>query len=393
MTKKVVILGACRTAIGKFGGSLAETPVEELGAVVIKEAVSRAGLSPDEVDEVIMGCILQAARGQNVARQAALKAGLPQETPAQTLSIVCGSGLQSVVLAASMIQSGQADTVVAGGMENMSAAPYLIDKGRYGYRLGDGRLIDSLTHDALTDAFNEYHMGVTAENVAEKYGITRQMQDEFALLSQQKCETAQKEGKFKEEIVAVPVKRKKEVIPFDHDEFPRHGATLESMAALKPAFKKDGTVTAANASGINNGAAAVIMMSEEKAKEKGLKPQALWLGGIAAGVDPAFMGIGPAASTRKLLDRLGMELNQIDLIEANEAFAAQALAVGQILGWDSGKVNVNGGAISLGHPVGASGCRILVTLLYEMRRRQASKGLATLCVGGGMGISGLVELL
>lgn len=393
MSKNIVLLGACRTAIGKFGGSLADTPVEELGSVVIKEAVNRAGLAPEDVDEVIMGCILQAARGQNVARQAAMKAGLKLETPAQTLNIVCGSGLQSVSLAAAMVQSGQADIVVAGGMENMSASPYLVDKGRYGYRLGDGKLIDSLTHDALTDAFNNYHMGITAENVAEKYGITRQMQDEFAVSSQNKCEQAQKEGKFKDEIVAVPVKQKKDIIPFDQDEYPRHGATLESMVALRPAFKKDGTVTAANASGINDGAAAVIIMTEEKAKEKGLKPLARWLGGAAAGVDPSVMGIGPAASTSKLLNRLGMELGQIDLIEANEAFAAQALAVGQLLSWDSGKVNVNGGAIALGHPVGASGCRILVTLLYEMRRRQAAKGLATLCVGGGMGVSGLVELI
>ncbi len=393
MSENIVIVGACRTAIGKFGGALAETPLEELGAVVVKEALKRAGLAADQADEVIMGCVLQAARGQNVARQAALKAGLPVETPAETLNIVCGSGLQSVSLAAALIQSGQAEIVVAGGMENMSAAPYLLDKGRYGYRLGDGRLMDSVTHDALSDAFNEYHMGITAENVAETYGLTRKMQDEFALGSQEKCEKAQKDGKFRDEIVAVPVRRKKETVAFDQDEYPRHETTLESIAALKPAFKKDGTVTAANASGINDGAAAVVLMSEEAAREKGLKPLARWLGGAAAGVDPAVMGIGPAASTRKLLDKLNLKLDQIDLIEANEAFAAQALAVGKLLEWDDRKVNVNGGAIALGHPVGASGCRILVTLLYEMRRRQAARGLATLCVGGGMGVSGLVELV
>ncbi|MDR2947101.1 MAG: acetyl-CoA C-acetyltransferase [Candidatus Adiutrix sp.] len=393
MANNIVIVGACRTAIGKFGGALAETPVEELGAVVIKEALRRAGLAADQADEVVMGCVLQAARGQNVARQAALRAGLPVETPAETLNIVCGSGLQSVSLAASLIQSGQAEIVVAGGMENMSAAPYLLDKARYGYRLGDGQLIDSVTHDALSDAFNEYHMGITAENVAEKYGLSRQMQDDFAVWSQQKCEKAQSEGKFKDEIAPVPIKRKKETVAFDQDEYPRPGATLESIAGLKPAFKKDGTVTAANASGINDGAAAVVLMSEAKAKENGLKPLARWLGGATAGVDPAVMGIGPAASTRKLLERLNVTLEQIDLIEANEAFAAQALAVGKLLGWDDRKVNVNGGAIALGHPVGASGCRILVTLLYEMRRRQAAKGLATLCVGGGMGVSALVELV
>lgn len=391
MSKNIVIVGACRTAIGKFGGTLTDTPVEELGAVVVKEAVARSGLSPEEVDEVIMGCVLQAGRGQNVARQAALKAGLPLETPAQTLNIVCGSGLQSVNLGAAMIQSGQAETVAAGGMENMSAAPYLLDKARYGYRMGEGRLVDSLIQDALADAFQQYHMGLTAENVAEKYGVTRRMQDEFAAASQQKCERAQKEGKFKDEIVAVSVKRKKETIAFDEDEYPRSGVTAESIADLNPAFKKDGAVTAANSSGINDGAAAVILMSEDKAREKGLKPLARWLGGAAAGVDPAVMGVGPAASTRKLLDRLGLELNRIDLIEANEAFAAQALAVGKLLGWDDRKVNVNGGAIALGHPVGASGCRILVTLLYEMRRRQAAMGLATLCIGGGMGVSALVE--
>lgn len=391
MSKNIVIVGACRTAIGKFGGTLTDTPVEELGAVVLKEAVARSGLSPEEVDGVIMGCVLQAGRGQNVARQAALKAGLPLETPAQTLNIVCGSGLQSVNLGAAMIQSGQAETVAAGGMENMSAAPYLLDKARYGYRMGEGRLVDSLIQDALSDAFQQYHMGLTAENVAEKYGVTRRMQDEFAAASQQKCERAQKEGKFKDEIVAVSVKRKKETISFDEDEYPRSGVTAESIADLNPAFKKDGAVTAANSSGINDGAAAVILMSEDKAREKGLKPLARWLGGAAAGVDPAVMGVGPAASTRKLLDRLGLELDRIDLIEANEAFAAQALAVGKLLGWDDRKVNVNGGAIALGHPVGASGCRILVTLLYEMRRRQAAMGLATLCVGGGMGVSALVE--
>ncbi|MCD8350288.1 MAG: acetyl-CoA C-acetyltransferase [Planctomycetaceae bacterium] len=391
MTKEIVLAGACRTAIGKFGGSLANVHVADLGAVVIKEALARAGIGPDKVDEVYMGCILQAAQGQNVARQASLKAGLPVEAPAQTLNIVCGSGLQCVNLAASMIQSGQADVIVAGGMENMSSAAYALDKARYGYRMGNGALVDTMIKDALWDAFNDYHMGITAENVADNHQITRAMQDEFAAASQQKAEAAIKAGRFKDEIVPVPVKQKKEIVPFEVDEFPRPGVTADAIAGMKPAFKKDGTVTAANASGINDGAAAVVVMSREKAEELGVKPMAKWLGGAVAGVDPSIMGVGPAASTQKLFKRLGMTLDQMDLIEANEAFAAQALAVGKLLGWDATKVNVNGGAISLGHPVGASGCRILVSLLYEMARRGSKYGLATLCVGGGMGVSGIVE--
>jgi acetyl-CoA C-acetyltransferase len=374
-----------------MGGTLTDISAADLGAVVIKEALKRAGVAADQVDEVYMGCVLQASQGQNVARQASIKAGLPVETPAQTLNIVCGSGLKSVNLAAAMVALGEADVVVAGGMENMSAAPYSLEKARFGYRMNNGALIDLMVKDALWDAFNDYHMGITAENVAEKYGVTRAMQDAFAAESQQKCEAAQKAGKFRDEIVPVPVKVKKDTVNFEVDEYPRAGATLEGMAALRPAFKKDGTVTAGNASGINDGAAAVVVMSAEKAKELGVKPLAKWIAGSTAGVDPSVMGIAPAFSTEKLLKKTGLAIGAIDLIEANEAFAAQALAVGQLLKWDPSKVNVNGGAIALGHPVGASGCRILVTLLHELRRRGARKGIATLCIGGGMGVSTLVE--
>lgn len=391
MSKEIVLAGACRTAIGKMGGSLTGVPVAQLGAIVIKEALDRAGVKPEQVDEVFMGCVLQAAQGQNVARQAALKAGLPIEVPAQTLNIVCGSGLKCVNLAAAMIASGEAEIIVAGGMENMSAAPFALDKARYGYRMNDGKLIDCMIKDSLWDAFNNYHMGITAENVAEKYGITREMQDEFAASSQQKCEAARKAGKFKDEIVPVPIKVKKETVMFDTDEFPRDGVTAEGIAKLRPAFKEGGTVTAANASGINDGAAAIVVMSADKAKELGIKPMAKWVAGATAGVDPSIMGIGPAFSTKKLFDKTGMTIDQMDLIEANEAFAAQSLAVGIELGWDASKVNVNGGALALGHPVGASGCRILVTLLHEMKKRGSKLGLATLCIGGGMGCSTVVE--
>ncbi|MDR2180886.1 MAG: acetyl-CoA C-acetyltransferase [Synergistaceae bacterium] len=391
MSKEIVLAGACRTAIGKMGGTLTDVSAAELGAVVIREALKRAGVPAEKVDEVYMGCVLQASQGQNVARQASIKAGLPVETPAQTLNIVCGSGLKSVNLAAAMVSLGEADVVVAGGMENMSAAPYSLEKARFGYRMNDGTLIDLMVKDALWDAFNNYHMGITAENVAAKYGVTREMQDAFAAASQQKCEAAQNAGKFKDEIVPVPVKVKKDTVNFEKDEYPRAGVTVEGMAALRPAFKKDGTVTAGNASGINDGAAAVVVMSAEKAKELGVKPIAKWLGGSTAGVDPSVMGIAPAFSTEKLLKKMGLDIGAIDLIEANEAFAAQAVAVGQLLKWDPSRVNVNGGAIALGHPVGASGCRILVTLLHEMRRRGAGKGIATLCIGGGMGVSTLVE--
>ncbi|WP_308754307.1 acetyl-CoA C-acetyltransferase [uncultured Anaerotruncus sp.] len=391
MSKEIVLAGACRTAIGKMGGSLTGVPAAQLGAIVIKEALNRAGVKPEQVDEVFMGCVLQAAQGQNVARQAALKAGLPIEVPAQTLNIVCGSGLKCVNIAAAMIASGEADIIVAGGMENMSATPFALDKARYGYRMNDGKLIDCMIKDSLWDAFNDYHMGITAENVAEKYGVTREMQDAFAASSQQKCEAARKAGKFKDEIVPVPIKVKKETVLFDTDEFPRDGVTAEGIAKLRPAFKEGGTVTAANASGINDGAAAIVVMSADKARELGIKPMAKWVAGATAGVDPSIMGIGPAFSTKKLFDKTGLTIDQMDLIEANEAFAAQSLAVGIELGWDASKVNVNGGALALGHPVGASGCRILVTLLHEMKKRGSKMGLATLCIGGGMGCSTVVE--
>lgn len=392
MAKKIVLAGAVRTAIGKMGGSLSGVPAVTLGSIVIKEALNRAKVAPDQVDEVLMGCVIQAGLGQNVARQASIKAGVPDTVPALTLNNVCGSGLKAVNMAAALIEAGEADIIVAGGMENMSAAPYALNQARFGYRMNDGRLIDTMVNDALWDAFNNYHMGITAENVAEKYGITRQMQDEFAALSQQKCEKAQAEGKFKDEIVPVPVKVKKETFLFNKDEGPRAGVTPESIAKLKPAFKPDGTVTAANASGINDGAAAIVVMSEEKAKELGVTPMATWIAGQSAGVDPAIMGVGPAYSTKKILEKTGLTLDDIDLIEANEAFAAQSLAVVKLLNLDTSKVNVNGGAIALGHPVGASGCRILVTLLHEMKRRNSKYGLATLCVGGGMGVSAIVKM-
>ncbi len=392
MSRTIVLAGAVRTAIGKMGGALSGTPAATLGSIVIKEALSRANVAADQVDEVLMGCVLQAAQGQNVARQAAIKAGLPIEVPALTLNNVCGSGLKCVNTAAAMIAAGDADIIVAGGMENMSMAPYALPQARFGYRMNNATMIDTMVNDALWDAFNNYHMGITAENLAEKYGLTREMQDEFAAASQQKCEKAQAEGRFKDEIVPVPVKVKKEMVMVDKDEGPRAGVTKESISKLRPAFKADGTVTAANASGINDGAAAVVVMSEEKAKELGVKPMAKFIVGASAGVDPSIMGIGPAASTRKALAHANMSLDQIDLIEANEAFAAQSLAVAKELGFDMSKVNVNGGAIALGHPVGASGCRILVTLLHEMQKRDDVKtGLATLCVGGGMGVTTIVE--
>ena len=373
MSKKVVLAGAVRTAIGKMGGALTSVPAEQLGTIVIKEALSRAGVKPEQVDEVLMGCVIQAGLGQNVARQAAIHAGLPVEVPAVTLNVVCGSGLNAVNMAANMIQAGDADIVVAGGMENMSSAPYAVMQGRYGYRMNNGVLVDTMIKDALWDAFNQYHMGITAENVAEQWGITREMQDEFAALSQNKTEAAQKAGKFDDEIVGVPVKMKKETVIFNKDEGPRAGVTAEGIAKLKPAFKPDGgTVTAANASGINDGAACVVVMSEEKAKELGVKPMATWVAGALGGVDPSIMGVGPVAACKKVFKKTGLGIDDFDLIEANEAFAAQALAVGKELKWDADKVNVNGGAIALGHPVGASGCRILVTLLHEMQKRDAS---------------------
>ena len=392
MAKKIVLAGACRTAIGVMGGTLSTTPATDLGAIVIKEALNRAGVPADQVDQVYMGCVIQAGQGQNVARQASIKAGIPNEVPAFTLNVVCGSGLNCVNMAAEMIAAGDADIVVAGGMENMSMAPYAVMQGRYGYRMNDGKLVDTMVHDALWDAFNDYHMGITAENIAEEWGLTRQQLDEFAAWSQNKCEKARAEGKFKDEIVPVEVKKKKETILFDTDEGPRDGVTVESLSKLRPAFKEGGKVTAGNASGINDGAAAIIVMSEEKAKELGVTPMATWIGGELAGVEPRIMGIGPVASTRKVMEKKGYKIEDFDLIEANEAFAAQSVAVGHDLGFDMNKLNVNGSAIALGHPVGASGCRILVTLLYEMQRRHAKKGLATLCVGGGMGCSAIVEM-
>ncbi len=390
--KEIVLAGACRTAIGTMGGSLSTVPAAELGSVVIKEALARAGVPAEQVDHVYMGCVIQAGLGQNVARQASLKAGLPVTTPAVTVNVVCGSGLNCVNMAAQMIEAGDADIVVAGGMESMSLAPYAMMKGRYGYRMGNATLVDTMVNDALWDAFNNYHMGITAENVAEQWHLTREDLDAFAANSQQKCEKAMAEGKFKEEIVPVEVKGKKGSVIVDTDEGPRPGTTVETLARLKPAFKKDGgIVTAGNSSGINDGAAAIVVMSEEKAKELGVKPMATWVGGALGGVDPSIMGVGPVAAVNKLMKKLDMKVADMDLIEANEAFAAQSLAVGHDLGFDPEKLNVNGGAIALGHPVGASGCRILVTLLHEMQRRDAKTGLATLCIGGGMGCATVVK--
>lgn len=391
MARKVVLAGACRTAIGTMGGMLSSIPAPDLGTIVVKEALKRAGVQPEQVDEVYMGCVIQAGLGQNPARQAAVNAGIPVEVPATTINVLCGSGLHCVNLAAKLIGAGDADIIVAGGMENMSRAPYLVQDGRFGYRMGNAPIEDAMIRDALTDAFGGYHMGITAENIAEDWGLTREQLDEFAAWSQQKAQKAIEEGKFKDEIVPVEVKQKKQTVIFDTDEGPRAGVTKESISGLRPAFKKDGVVTAANSSGINDAAAAIIVMSEEKAKELGVTPMATWIGGELAGVEPRIMGIGPVAATRKVMEKTGYQIGDFDLIEANEAFAAQSVAVGQDLGFDMDKLNVNGGAIALGHPVGCSGTRILVTLLYEMQKRNAQKGLATLCVGGGMGAAAIVE--
>ncbi|MGI6089535.1 MAG: acetyl-CoA C-acetyltransferase, partial [Bilifractor porci] len=351
----------------------------------------RAGVPAEKVDMVYMGCVIQAGLGQNVARQASIKAGLPVECPAVTMNIVCGSGLNAVNTAAAMIRAGEAEIVVAGGMESMSMAPYALMKGRFGYRMGNNTLVDTMVNDALWDAFNNYHMGITAENVAEKWNLTREELDEFSANSQQKACAAMESGRFKDEIVPVEVKQKKQTVLVDTDEGPRPGTTAESLARLKPAFKAGGVVTAGNASGINDGAAAVVVMSEKAAKELGVKPMATWLGGALGGVDPAIMGVGPVVATKNVMAKVGLEVKDMDLVEANEAFAAQSVAVGKELGFDPAKLNVNGGAIALGHPVGASGCRILVTLLHEMEKRDAKKGLATLCIGGGMGCATVVE--
>ena len=392
MTKKVVLAGACRTAIGKMGGALSNTPAVDLGSIVIKEALNRAGVKPEQVDEVLMGCVIQAAQGQNVARQASIKAGLPIEVPAVTLNVVCGSGLNCVNQAAAMIMAGQADIVVAGGMENMSMAPYAMTKARFGYRMNNATIVDTMVNDALTDAFNHYHMMITAENICDRWHLTREELDEFSANSQQKAEKAMAEHKFDDEIVPVPVKVKKQIVEFKVDEGPRPGTTVETLAKLRCCSGKEGgMVTAGNASGINDGAAAIVVMSEEKAKELGVTPMATWVQGALAGVEPEVMGIGPVAATRKVMERTGLTVDDMDLIEANEAFAAQSVAVAKELGFDMSKVNVNGGAVALGHPVGASGCRILVTLLHEMQKRDAKKGLATLCIGGGMGCATIVE--
>ncbi|SUY31649.1 acetyl-CoA C-acetyltransferase [Clostridium perfringens] len=390
--REVVIASAVRTALGSFGGSLKDVPAVDLGALVIKEALNKAGVKPECVDEVLMGNVIQAGLGQNPARQAAVKAGLPVEIPSMTINKVCGSGLRCVALAAQMIKAGDADVIVAGGMENMSQGPYVLKTARFGQRMGDGKMVDAMVNDALTDAFNGYHMGITAENIAEQWGLTREMQDEFAANSQMKAEAAIKAGKFKDEIVPVVIpQRKGDPIVFDTDEFPRFGTTAEKLAKLRPAFKKDGTVTAGNASGINDGAAALVVMSAEKAKELGVTPICKIVSYGSKGLDPSIMGYGPFYATKKALEGTGLTVADLDLIEANEAFAAQSLAVAKDLEFDMSKVNVNGGAIALGHPVGASGARILVTLIHEMMKRDAKRCLATLCIGGGMGTALIVE--
>ncbi len=390
--EQAVIVSAARTAIGKFGGALAGIPAPVLGATAIQAALERARISPEQVDEVVMGQVLAAGSGQNPARQALIKAGIPNAVPALTINMVCGSGLKAVMLAAQAVQTGNAEVVVAGGQENMSAAPHVLLGSRDGFRMGDAKLVDTMIVDGLWDVYNQYHMGVTAENVAQQYGIGRQAQDEFAAWSQQKAEAAQKAGRFAEEIVPVAIpQRKGEPVPFATDEFIKPGTTADGISGLKPAFKKDGTVTAANASGINDGAAAVVVMSASRAKALGLQPLATIKSFASSGLDPAIMGMGPVPASRKALQRAGWTPAQLDLMEINEAFAAQACAVNKEMGWDTSRINVNGGAIALGHPIGASGCRVLVTLLHEMKRRDAHRGLASLCIGGGMGVALAVE--
>ncbi|AMU06851.1 MULTISPECIES: acetyl-CoA C-acetyltransferase [Burkholderia] len=388
----VVIVSAARTAVGKFGGSLAKVAAPELGATVIRAVLERAGVKPEQVSEVIMGQVLTAGSGQNPARQSLIKAGLPNAVPGMTINKVCGSGLKAVMLAANAIVAGDAEIVIAGGQENMSASPHVLPGSRDGFRMGDAKLVDTMIVDGLWDVYNQYHMGITAENVAKEYGITREEQDAFAALSQNKAEAAQKAGRFNDEIVPVSIpQRKGEPLQFATDEFVRHGVTAESLAGLKPAFAKDGSVTAANASGLNDGAAAVLVMSAQKAAALGLTPLARIKAYANAGVDPSVMGMGPVPASRRALERAGWTPGDLDLMEINEAFAAQALAVHKQMGWDTSKVNVNGGAIAIGHPIGASGCRILVTLLHEMVKRDAKRGLASLCIGGGMGVALAVE--
>lgn len=390
--RDVVIVSAVRTPVGSFSGALGQIPAPELGAIAIKEAITRAGITPDQVDEVIFGNVLQGSQGQNPARQAAIKAGIPQEVPSWTLNKLCGSGLKSVVSAAQAIMVGDADIIVAGGMESMSLAPYALPKARTGYRMGNETIVDTMILDGLTDAFHNIHMGITAENVATQFGISREDQDQYAVMSQNRAEAAIKAGKFKDEIVPVSIpQRKGDPIVVSQDEFPRFGVTVEGINKLRPAFKKDGTVTAANASGINDGAGAVVVMAKEKAEELGLTPLATIKSWASAGVDPLIMGTGPIPASRKALEKAGLKIEDIDLVEANEAFASQTLGVAKELHLDREKTNVNGGAIALGHPIGASGTRILVTLLHEMKRSNAHRGLATLCIGGGQGIALIVE--
>jgi acetyl-CoA C-acetyltransferase len=391
---ETVILSACRTPVGAFGGALKDVPAADLGAVVIREAIARAGVRPAEVDDVVMGCVLQAGAGMNVARQAAVKAGLPVEVPAETVNRVCGSGLQAVVHAVEAIRVGYVDTVVAGGTESMSNAPYLLKGARWGYRMGNAEAIDSMLHEGLTCAMASCHMGMTAEEIAARYHVSRAEQDAFAAQSQERADRAMREGRFKEEIVPVPVTQKKgDPLVVDTDEYPRPGTTAGKLAALKPVFKADGTVTAGNASGINDGAAALVIASRDKASHEGRSPLARVLAYASAGVDPKIMGMGPVPAIRKALERAGLTLSDIDLVELNEAFAAQALAVMRELDLDAAKVNVNGGAIALGHPIGASGARILTTLIHALRARRLRFGLASLCIGGGMGIAMAVEAL
>ena len=390
--KEVVIIDAVRTPVGSFGGSLKEIPAVQLGAIVVKELIRRTGIDPAQVEELIFGCVLQAAQGQNVARQVLIHSGIPKEVPAMTINKVCASGLRAVSLAAQIIKAGDADTVIAGGTENMSASPYALTRARWGNRMNDDTMVDLMIHDGLLDIFNKYHMGITAENVAEQCGVSREQQDDWSLISQQRAAKAIKEGRFKDEIVPVMIpQRKGDPKVFDTDEHPR-STTKELIAGLKPAFKKDGTVTAGNASGINDCAAAILVMSADKARQLGMNPSFKILSYAAAGVDPKVMGLGPIPATKKALEKAGLTVSDIDLIEANEAFASQFCAVGAELGFDMEKVNVNGGAVALGHPIGASGARILTTLLHEMRKREnAKKGLATLCIGGGMGAAIIVE--
>ncbi|MDR0424944.1 MAG: acetyl-CoA C-acetyltransferase [Clostridiales Family XIII bacterium] len=390
--REVVIASAVRTPIGSFGGSLKDIPAAKLGGIVVKEALKRAGVEPGTVDELIFGNVLQGGLGQNVARQVSIEAGIPVEVPSLTLNKVCGSGLRTVALAAQIIKAGDADIVVAGGTENMSASGYIVPSARWGARMGDAKMVDMMVNDGLTDVFNKYHMGITAENICEQWGLTREELDAFSVKSQEKAVAAIKAGKFKDEIVPVEIPKKKgDPVIFDTDEYPKEGTTLEGIGKLRPAFKKDGCVTAANASGINDSAAALVVMSKEKADALGIKPLCTIKGYGSAGVDPAIMGIGPVPATKKALAKAGLELKDIDLIEANEAFAAQSVAVGKDLGFDAAKLNVNGGAIALGHPIGASGARILVTLVHEMAKCGAKYGLATLCIGGGQGTALIVE--